>query len=190
MHAAVVSLVLLVGQAANDSADDRGLVEAWLKVSLDHAKAYHITPQGQPDASFKLLPKPIFRHSQPVRGDDIGAVYLWVSDDGRPAVIGTVFAYSAGEGARWVAHEVHSLSDQPLTARWQEETIWAPDRRGVDWRPIPEAPSPGCWILTNNALPSGLWAMPVTSQPTRPTSIRLIRTSPPAWLPLVLATSI
>lgn len=142
MQTVALSALLLVGQAAQGGAADAGLVDAWLKVSLDHAKAYRITPQSQPDAAFKLLPKPIFRHSQPVRGDDIGAVYLWVNAGGHPEVIGTVFAYSAGGGARWVAHEVHSLSDQPLTARWEEKIIWAPEEKGVQWQPIPQAPAP------------------------------------------------
>ncbi|MDA1053828.1 MAG: hypothetical protein O3C40_25550 [Planctomycetota bacterium] len=131
-----------MGQADNNRVEDKGLVDAWLKVSLDHAKAYHIAPQSQPDAPFKLLPNPIFRHSQPVRGDDIGAVYLWLDVGGRPAVIGTVFAYSAGEGARWVAHEMHSLSDQPFTARWEQKTTWAPNQKGIQWRSIADAPSP------------------------------------------------
>jgi len=143
MHTAVfAALLLLVGQADNNRDDDKGLVDAWLKVSLDHAKAYQITSQGRSDAPFRLLSNPIFRHSQPVRGDDIGAVYLWLQDDGRPAVIGTVFAFSAGGGARWVAHEMHSLCDQRLTARWEQKTIWAPNRKGIQWQSISKAPSP------------------------------------------------
>jgi hypothetical protein len=76
---------------------DSQRVEAGLKVSQDHAADYRLTAESQPVAPLKLLPKAVFRHSQPVRGDDIGAVYLWVDEAGLPAALGTVFAYSSGE---------------------------------------------------------------------------------------------
>lgn len=117
-------------------------VAAWLKVSQDHASDYRLVPESQPDAPLKLLPKAVFRHSQPVRGDDIGAVYLWVDDAGRPAALGTVFAYSLGKpGERWVAHEFHSLASEPLQGRWRDKEAWSPEEPGIEWKPVPEAPA-------------------------------------------------
>lgn len=124
------------------------LVSGWLKVCSAHAQDYRMYPVGKPDNVFKLLPNPVFRHSQPVRGDDIGAVWLWVGEDGRPAAVGTVFAYSGGaggEGFRFVAHEFHSLYEQPLQAVWRGQAQWSPKQAGVDWKPIPSAPAPAAF---------------------------------------------
>jgi hypothetical protein len=97
-------------QAESDAQSDATLAKAWLKVCTRHAAEYWICPADKPEQPFKLLPQPVFRHSAPSRGsDDIGAVYLWVWDDGRPAVIGTIFAWSIGGGFRDSTHEFHSL---------------------------------------------------------------------------------
>lgn len=120
---------------------DAQRVAAWLKVSQDHAGDYRLARESRPDAPLKLLPKAVFRHSQPVRGDDIGAVYLWVDDAGLPAALGTVFAYSSGgPGERWVAHEFHSLASEPLIGRWRDKDAWSPREPGVEWKEVPEAP--------------------------------------------------
>ena len=119
------------------------LRKAWLKVCTQHAMDYRICPTGKPKEEFKFIATPIFRHAQPARGaGDIGGVWLWVQADGRPGVVGTVFAFNAGEGYRWVAHEFHSLADEPLTAVWREREQWVPARAGLDWKPIPNAPAP------------------------------------------------
>ena len=121
-------------------ADDTELVQAWLKVSLKHAQDYVIYPQDQPSKPYTMLPQAVFRHSQPVRGDDIGAVYLWVDADQRPAVIGTTFAFTMEADRRWVVHEFHSLASEPLMSKWRGESRWQTKRAGLDWKPVPNAP--------------------------------------------------
>ncbi|MCI0361557.1 MAG: hypothetical protein L0211_23990 [Planctomycetaceae bacterium] len=143
----IVQLALpLAAQETTTDKEFRGQdaqrVAAWLKVSQDHAADYRLTPKDKPDNPLKLLPKAVFRHSQPVRGDDIGAVYLWVDETGLPAALGTVFAYSyGGSGERWMAHEFHSLSSTPLTGKWREADAWSPAEPGVEWKEVPEAPA-------------------------------------------------
>lgn len=121
---------------------DAQRVAAWLKVSQDHAADYRLALKEKPDALLKLLPKAVFRHSQPVRGDDIGAVYLWVDEAASPAALGTVFAYThkGGSGERWVAHEFHSLASTSLTGKWRGADAWSPDQPGLEWKEVPEAP--------------------------------------------------
>jgi hypothetical protein len=149
--AAVLMLQFAASLAAQEkSADqkefrgqDAQRVDAWLKVSQDHAADYRLAPKDQPDKPLKLLPQAVFRHSQPVRGDDIGAVYLWVDDAGLPAALGTVFAYSYGDaGERWVAHEFHSLAATPLVGTWRGEAAWSPAEPGVAWKEVPDSPAP------------------------------------------------
>lgn len=142
-------LLLALPLAAQESTSEKEFhgqdaqrVAAWLKVSQDHATEYRLAPKDKPDTPLKLLPKAVFRHSQSVRGDDIGAVYLWVDQAGLPAALGTVFAYSyGGKGERWVAHEFHSLASTPLTATWRDADAWSPAEPGVEWKEVPAAPA-------------------------------------------------
>ncbi len=136
----VLLLLMLMLPAADPVPQDAELVKAWLKVSLKHAQDYVIHPAGDAKAVFTMLPQAVFRHSQPVRGDDIGAVYLWVDRDQRPAVIGTTFAFTIDTDRRMVVHEFHSLATGPLTTEWRGQTRWQPKQAGLDWKPVPNAP--------------------------------------------------
>ncbi len=139
MHALLLTILLL--PTADPVSEETALVKAWLKVSQKHAEDYVIHPTGDAKAAFTMLPQAVFRHSQPVRGDDIGAVYLWVDADKRPAVIGTTFAYTLQGDTRVVAHEFHSLADRPLTANWRGQQPWTPQKAGLQFRPVPMAPA-------------------------------------------------
>lgn len=121
--------------------DDKQLVDAWLKVSLRHAKDYVIQPADAPNEKFTMLPQAVFRHSQPVRGDDIGAVYLWVDHNKRPAALGTTFAWTIEGDRRAVVHEFHSLADQPLSVQWRGHSRWKPRTPGLEWKLVPSAPA-------------------------------------------------
>lgn len=133
----MLSFVLPGAEPAPQNAD---LVQAWLKVSLRHAQDYVIHPENQPERPFSMLPQAVFRHSQPVRGDDIGAVYLWVTANQRPTVIGTTFAYTHEADVRTIVHEFHSLADSPLTATWREKRPWRPASPGLQFQPIAGIP--------------------------------------------------
>ena len=139
------ALALCLAAPPAPAGNDAQLVKDWLRVCKAHADDYVISPADKPDEKFKMLTDPVFRHTQPVRGDDIGAVWLWVQEDGRPAAIGTVFAYSSGVGAggyRFVVHEFHSMLDRPLVAMWRGKPQWSTDRAGLEWNPVPGAPVP------------------------------------------------
>lgn len=137
LSALCLSLTLF---AADPAANDKATVEAWLKVSLEHAQDYNIHPLNSLDREFTMLPQAVFRHSQPVRGDDIGAVYLWVDREKRPAVIGTIFAFTVQDDLRDVAHEMHSLADQPIQARWRNRSRWKSPVAGLNWQEVPKGP--------------------------------------------------
>ena len=139
MNALLLTIMLL--PMADPVSQDEELVKAWLKVSQKHAEDYVIHPTGDAKSAFTMLPQAVFRHSQPVRGDDIGAVYLWVDADKRPAVIGTTFAFTFQGDTRVVAHEFHSLADAPLTATWRGRQPWTPKERGLEFRPVPMVPA-------------------------------------------------
>jgi hypothetical protein len=136
---AALSFALLNVAAQDAAPQDSDLVRRWLGVSLKHAQDYDIRPKDKADERFTMLPQAVFRHSQPVRGDDIGAVYLWVDSKARPAAIGTTFAFTIEADRRSIVHEFHSLADGLLTAEWRGKTQWQPRGAGLEWKPVPKA---------------------------------------------------
>jgi hypothetical protein len=139
--------VALAAQCQEPSAAEKAAIaqkneQAWMKVFSKHAEDYEIYPAGKPDEPFKFVAQPVFRHDAPSRNsDDIGGVWIWTANDGRPVVIGTVFGWSVGEGLRSVLHEFHTLSAEPIEAVWRNRDRWAPEE-GVSFKPIPGAPVP------------------------------------------------
>ena len=82
------------------------------------------------------LSAPVFLWSQPVRHGQIGAVYLWLEHDGRPAALGTIFAWRLPPQPWEVMHEFHSLALQPLQLDFRGRTVWAPTEPGLQWQPF------------------------------------------------------
>ena len=105
------------------------------------AGEYDIRLKSTTNEKLKLLPKPILRWSQPVRGGDDGAVFLWL-DKGRPAAVGTIFAWPDRDGLRVVQHEFHSLALEPLRASFRDIAPWTPNRAGIELKAIADAPAP------------------------------------------------
>lgn len=114
---------------------------SWLPVLRQQAADYEIVPRGDPRTPPRPLPDPILRWTQPVRGGDDGAVFLWMAD-GRPAAVGTIFTYRVPGMPRAIQHEVHSLATTPLDATWRRRKLWRADAPGLTFLPVPEAPEP------------------------------------------------
>jgi hypothetical protein len=112
----------------------------WQPLFKQAAEDYRISPQDAPGRLFQLQAKPAFRWTQPVRGGDDGAVFLWL-DGGRVAAVGTIFAWPQADGLRVVQHEFHSFSPGPINAVWRGKNVWSPTR-GVARTPVPDAPAP------------------------------------------------
>jgi hypothetical protein len=122
-------------------AGEKGIkVSGWQPIFKQMAEDYRIAPAERPEQLLELHPQPVFRWSQPVRGGDDGAVFLWL-EDGRPAAVGTIFAWPQSDGLRVVQHEFHSFSTGPIDAVWRGGTVWSP-AAGVEPVPVPDAPEP------------------------------------------------
>ncbi len=113
----------------------------WFPVFERHARefAVHIGPGAKEDA--RRLPEPLLRWSQPVRGGDDGALYLWVRE-GRPVAVVSFFTYKWPSGLRVILHERHSLVTEPIEITWQGRTVGRTSQAGVTFKPIPNAPAP------------------------------------------------
>jgi hypothetical protein len=124
--------------------DDSEVVKAWLAVCDKQAADFAIAAASAPDKPFRRIESPVFRHAQPARGNDVGAVWVWVDETARPVAIGDIFAWSVNDAPdRNVTHEFHSLADVPLMARYGDSPCWQPEKPGLEWKPVPDAPAPG-----------------------------------------------
>ena len=137
----VIVPVALAPADEPDSDIQKKIVDHWLKASRDHAETYSIYPAGKPDEPFALYGQPVFQHIQVIRGNDVGAVHLWTYPDNRPAALGTVFAWTSGN-VRIMFNELHSLADEPIASKQDEEALWNSEVAGTQWKPVPDAPRP------------------------------------------------
>ncbi|HWB11424.1 MAG TPA: hypothetical protein VG826_19495 [Pirellulales bacterium] len=112
----------------------------WQPIFRSMAEDYKISPADKPDRNYKLLLPPVFRWTQPVRGGDDGALFVWL-DGGRVMAVGTIFAWPQSDGLRVVQHEFHSFATGPIAATWRGSNVWSPTK-GVERTPVPEAPAP------------------------------------------------
>ncbi len=127
------------GQESSPTAKD--VKGKWFPLFQRHARehAVRIGPDGKEDA--RMLPEPLLRWSQPVRGGDDGALYLWVRE-GRPVAVVSFFTYKWPDGRRVILHERHSLTTEPIEVTWRDRTVGRTSQPGVTFKPIPNAPAP------------------------------------------------
>jgi len=116
-------------------------VNAW-RVALDLiAKEHRIAPADRSDEPFRLIEKPVFVWSQPIRSGQIGSVYPWVAKNGRPGALAAVFCWNRTTEYWAIMHEFHSLADTPLKVTYRDAVIWTPAEPGLRWKALPiEAP--------------------------------------------------
>ena len=135
----IVALIAVCAAAAPVWADDE--LPDWQPYFRELAQSYRILPESSPDEPLELLEPPVLRWSQPVRGGDDGALYIWLRN-GEPAVVGTMFCWPHAEGYRVVVNEFHSLLPEPLTAERDGATAWEPREAGIEWKAFEVAPAP------------------------------------------------
>lgn len=128
--------------ADDESSKDEapGAQSSWQRLFREHAAGYTMTVEGNEGTEVKLVSEPILQWSQPVRGGDDGAVFLWLQE-GIPVAIGTLFIWPVGNGKQGVSHELHSLSQRPLSAKWRERK-WTPPKDSIVWAPLAGSPTP------------------------------------------------
>lgn len=138
----LAALALALGTVplpAQDKKADAPDEKAELAEFLDDAKAY-VVRTAKPDAALKLNETPVLNFTNPERNQERGSVFVWLTDDGRPAVMGQFFRYNTG-GRRPKKHALHSLATGPLEAKFRDKLAWAPETPGVEWKAVPDAPA-------------------------------------------------
>jgi hypothetical protein len=116
-------------EAANRNQKMQKLMEA----SLDW---YKLLPKE--DARAPLKPQLVLSWRNPVRGEQAkDMLALWL-DEGRPAAAASVFPWDGK-----LCHEFVLLTGEAgLVARNGDAVVWSPRVGGVEFRDVPEAPTP------------------------------------------------
>lgn len=130
----------LLGQAPAEELQpvDKQQIEAALKLTTAEAGKYAFQLEGS-KSSPELRAEPLLRWSNPNVGEVHGNVFLWTVND-RPAVVGSLFKWFTPH--THMSHEFHSLSEQPLTAKYENQEKWRTKTGGVSFTALPDAPAP------------------------------------------------
>ncbi|MBW3601004.1 MAG: hypothetical protein KY475_27525 [Planctomycetes bacterium] len=145
----ILSVLTLAGFAlfsasalAQDDPPDAEQREQWKAAYRRIAES--ITMRSGP-AALDLHPTPLLFYTNPVRhNDQHGTIFLW-TDEGRPAVFGSIWSARnrLDPTVRFVTHEWHSLLEAPETLATRGETVlWVSGEPGVRWQSLEDAPAP------------------------------------------------
>jgi hypothetical protein len=161
---------------------DTELVQRWRLACQQQAELYTIGFKDRNQPRFQRLKTPIFSHATPARGNDIGSVFLWVDAEQRPMMVADIFAWSLNnDPQRQIVHECHSLAPEPLDVLTGDRHVWKPQRPGLKWSVLPDAPPPPatksqCWRQARELAQQfsantvdhqgGRWELRVLPQPT------------------------
>ncbi len=113
----------------------------WLPLFQKHASQYVVRVGDEADHEARRVSEPVLRWWQPVRGGDDGALYVWTRE-GRPVAVLTFFTFKMPDGTRYITHERHSMTAEPVEATWRGDKVWRTTRPGVGFKPVPNAAVP------------------------------------------------
>jgi hypothetical protein len=134
-------LIMAVSQGADQPEDGKSRADELLNFARREAAAHTFQIVGS-DWPLTLQPEPVLKWTNPIVGENYGAVFLWTSK-GRPEVVWCLHRwYSAETHKPHEAVEYLSLSTDKIVAQKDRHPVWTPSRPGIDMKPIPDAPIP------------------------------------------------
>jgi hypothetical protein len=97
---------------------------------------YDVLPAA--DATTVLVPQPVLRWRNVIRGQEGEAMMVVWAHHGRPVAMASIYPWQGK-----MNHEFDSLSrDKKVIARDKDQVIWSPETAGVEFRDVPDAPGP------------------------------------------------
>jgi hypothetical protein len=114
--------------------------DARLEMMMRMAERYEIFIQTDRPKKLERFPKPVLRWTNPVRGARDGCLWLW-TQNGRPQAIASFYPSLGTEGEQW-DHEFQSLAREKLRAERNRTPFWTPEKPGLEFKPLPDAPVP------------------------------------------------
>ena len=141
-------VIFLSGSAVAKEATDttKKRKAPWLRYCNERVGNYQIYPTRKRDGAFQRLPSPIMLHTQATRGKQTGAIYLWVDNEKRPAVVGTTILQRESEETHFLVEEFHSLTQVGVSANLAGRT-WRWSDPGITWKPLNAKPAKGSKTL-------------------------------------------
>lgn len=138
--AALVPLAALAGAvfAVQPAPANPENIAAALKLTRAAAAEYEFRA-GADEKPLELQPEPVLKWSNPDRGEVHGNVFLWTRD-GRPLMAGSLYKWFTPH--THMAHEFHSLTDEPLVAQFHGKRVWKTSEAGLKFADVPKADAP------------------------------------------------
>src|SRR5262245_2692597 len=125
--------------APADGKDDKSSVQnERLAATKRMASRYDLAAGKDGVTKLQLTEEPVLRWSNPERNNGDGGLFLF-TDKGRPQAALTI--YLTEDRNAW-NHKFQSLAERELVAKKGSAVAWAPDKPGVEFKPVPEAPVP------------------------------------------------
>src|SRR5439155_20934786 len=126
-----------------------------LPLYVKEAETYSIAVESAPTKQLELKKEPVFEWLNPARGDQQGAVFLWLRD-GRPAALACIFSHPHDKlPGRQVMHDLHALDPEKLLVKRDEYNQCKPEA-GLARKELHEsadpAANPGERLLQMNKL--------------------------------------
>jgi len=147
MNATLIVLLLLgqgqgqaPGAAAADNADTKAEAAEARAVAKLLAEEYVVELDKSSGAKLQQTSEPVLRWLLQLDRRFYSDVYLW-THEGRPVVVASITNVYGGV-RRVMETEIHSLSSGLPLMSHNGTVIWEPERPGVEWKPIPDAPQP------------------------------------------------
>jgi hypothetical protein len=144
---ALAALAVQDAPAASDTsrpAKQLKLEERLQAINLDEARHWEMWLDKSRTAKAELIEKPVAFWTNPTVtfGVQHGSVFLWTYE-GRPIVVGSIFAHPLGMGKRRLVHEFHSLAPTALSAVCNDEqnSVWEA-KSGLALEALADAPAP------------------------------------------------
>jgi hypothetical protein len=140
-----VAAVMVLSAAVSFADDPKPSTQLEKRLQeINVAEAKHWTMHL--DSGFKqkaeLIERPVYYWTNPTKGGgQHGAVFVWTYE-GRPVVVGSIFAHPT-EGKRRVVHEFHSLAHDVIYPECNDDdpSGWEP-KAGLKLVPLQDAPTP------------------------------------------------
>src|SRR5690349_2180307 len=146
--AAILLLPVALGFSAEPEEDapkktsDVALREKWQKVYREIAESLEMQHHK---TKLELYGQPLLYYSNPVRTtDQHGTLFLW-TEQGRPAVVGSIWSAIDRQKPelRNITHEFHSLvDDSQIRSLVDGKPRWSSGEPGITWASLERAPPP------------------------------------------------
>ena len=127
-----------LAQEPDKTPANRANIDAALKLTQAAAEEYEFLV-GKDEKPLQLQREPVLRWSNPDRGEVHGNIFIWTRD-GRPLMVGSLYKWFSPFAH--MAHEFHSLAEEPFETKFHETPVWKTSEAGLRFFDLPGAMKP------------------------------------------------